>query len=404
MIDIIGGVYDERCQFPIWRQTFGSGGRAAAVIACLGSQARLHTFCSPEAKAQCLALADTFGFELASTSNAPRIAFDYFHALTPVQASPSLYPLYDPGRVLRVDAELALRFGTLEGEALVHGRRVVYDPQSPNAPVPYGQNGSTASELAIVCNSTEARALSGQTDIQSCAAALLSQAQVVVIKSGISGALVATQQGQTRVPAYLTDSVFPIGSGDVFSAAFAKAWLLDGQRPDDAADRASRATAMYCGSRVFPSQQRFEEEASKLTAFVRIRSAEQVPRVYLAGPFFTMHQMWLVEVARDELTRAGLSVFSPYHDVGVDGGSNEIARRDLQGLDGCDLVFALMDTIDAGTLFEVGYAHKAGKPVVVFAGHVQSGDLTMIEGTGALVVSDFATAIYKAAWTGWSIT
>lgn len=404
MISVVGGTYEEFCQFPLWRQTFGSAGRAAAAIASLGGSARLHTFCDPGSVGQRQAMADLFGFELAGTATAPDVAFDYFHALTPIQITPTTFPLYDSGRVLEVETELALRFGVVEGETLVRAKRAVYDPQSPYSPASYHRNGSTAADLAVVCNLSEARALTGQLGAEECAAALLApDLELVVIKSGAFGALVATRSTRTWIPAYRSDTVFPIGSGDVFSAVFAKAWLLDGARPEDAADTASRATALYCSSSALPDRQRFESDALPLQPFKPARSAERPPRVYLAGPFFTMHQLWLVEEARAELARMGMTVFSPFHDVGMTQDSGEIARQDLAGLDSCDLVFALLDTLDAGTVFEIGYTRKAGKPVVVFAQKVDPGDLTMIEGTDATIESDFATAIYKAAWTGWSI-
>lgn len=402
MISVVGGTYDEFCQFPPWRQNFGSAGRAAAAIATLGESVRLHTFCSPEAVGQREAMASLYGYELAATTAAPEVAFDYFHALTPVQVTPSIYPLYDATRVMSVDAELALRFGVVEGETKLNARRVVYDPQSPLDPAPYHRNGSAAQELALVCNLPEARLLSGQEEPADCAVALLAQGtDVVVIKAGAFGALIATAQSRTWVPAYWSESVFPIGSGDVFSAVFAAGWLA-GKRPDDAADTASRATALYCASRSLPDRSRLALDGGKLQAFKPTRLPDRPPCVYLAGPFFTMGQLWLVEEARTELRAAGLTVFSPFHDVGLISSSTEIASRDLEGLEKCDLVFALIDTLDPGTLFEIGYAHKAGKPVVGFAQSVGAGDLTMFEGAGAIVESDFATAIYQAAWTGWA--
>lgn len=403
MISVIGGTYEEFCQFPPWRQTFGSAGRAVAVIATLGSPATLHTFSSPDGIGQRQALADVFGFTLAATGAAPNVAFDYFHALTPIEITPDSLPLYDPSRRLEVDCDLALRFGVIEGETIVRAERAVYDPQSPGSPVRYHNNGSTAAELALVCNLAEARALTGQLTAEDCASSLLTDdIEVAVIKAGPFGAFVATRSIREWIPAFQSDTVFPIGSGDVFSAVFAKSWLLDTMRPDDAACTASRATAVYCGSSTFPSTRQLAESALQLVPFTPARPVTRPPRVYLAGPFFTMHELWLVEEARAELTRMGMEIFSPFHEVGMTRTSKEIAQLDLAGLDNCDIVFALLDSVDAGTVFEIGYARKAGKPVIAFAQKVNHGDLTMIEGTDAIIESDFATAVYKAAWTGWA--
>ncbi|VWC14597.1 integrase [Burkholderia lata] len=101
-ISVIGGTYDELCQFPLWRQTFGSAGRAAAAIASLGGSACLHTFSSSDGVGQRQALADLYGFELAPTVPAPNVAFDYFHALSPIHITPSDVPLYESERVIDV--------------------------------------------------------------------------------------------------------------------------------------------------------------------------------------------------------------------------------------------------------------------------------------------------------------
>ena len=61
-------------------------------------------------------------------------------------------------------------------------------------------------------------------------------------------------------------------------------------------------------------------------------------------------------------------------------------------------MFALLNGVDAGTLFEVGYARALGKPVYALAQSVRSEDLKMLEGSGCLIFSDFVTAVHHAAW------
>jgi nucleoside 2-deoxyribosyltransferase len=78
---------------------------------------------------------------------------------------------------------------------------------------------------------------------------------------------------------------------------------------------------------------------------------------------------------------------------------NRVAKLDLDGLEGCDSVFAILDGLDAGTLFEIGYAASKGIPVIAFAQCVDDRDLLMIEGNPMCrVIRDFPTAIYHAAW------
>ena len=85
--------------------------------------------------------------------------------------------------------------------------------------------------------------------------------------------------------------------------------------------------------------------------------------VYLAGPFFNMPELWLVDEARLALRGMGLKVFSPYHDVGI-GIGEDVAPKDIEALERSRAVLAIVDGVDTGTIFEVGYARALAKPVV----------------------------------------
>ncbi|TIX42544.1 MAG: nucleoside 2-deoxyribosyltransferase, partial [Mesorhizobium sp.] len=121
-------------------------------------------------------------------------------------------------------------------------------------------------------------------------------------------------------------------------------------------------------------------------------------RIYLAAPFFDLGQRWLVEEARLALIDAGADVFSPVHEIGP-GKATVVAPADLNGLDGCDVVFAILNGMDPGTVFEVGYARKKGIPIVALAENEKEEDLKMFVGSGTIVAQDFVTAIYKAIWS-----
>ena len=62
------------------------------------------------------------------------------------------------------------------------------------------------------------------------------------------------------------------------------------------------------------------------------------------------------------------------------------------------MVLALCDGLDAGTLFEVGYAVKKGLPVVAFSEQTSDEAMKMLYGTGCKVFRDFTSAIYNAQW------
>ena len=93
----------------------------------------------------------------------------------------------------------------------------------------------------------------------------------------------------------------------------------------------------------------------------------------------------------------GVPVFSPYHDVG-EGKAEDVAPKDIEKLRDCSCVFAIVDGLDSGTLFEIGYAVAIGKKVVAYVENETEGSLKMLAGTGCDIEKDFTTAIYKTCW------
>src|SRR5690606_9036630 len=136
------------------------------------------------------------------------------------------------------------------------------------------------------------------------------RAAVVVIKRGAMGALVRDQHGVGTVPAYQSQKVWKIGSGDNFAAHFAYRWLHEGRSAAESADLASRATAYYCQTRGFATPEKLASFA--LSPIVPSEAFLQGhrPKVYLAGPFFSLAQLWLIEQASTDLVAAGLQVSS----------------------------------------------------------------------------------------------
>jgi nucleoside 2-deoxyribosyltransferase len=115
--------------------------------------------------------------------------------------------------------------------------------------------------------------------------------------------------------------------------------------------------------------------------------------VYLAGPFFNLQQRWLVDVVNASLAP---HVWSPSHEVG--SGGLEVAQQDLDGLELCDAVLALLDDNDQGTVFEIGCATKMNIPTVMYAEHLDAEGSKMLLGTGTQHYDDLSTAVYKAQW------
>jgi len=403
-IAVVGGIYHERCMRPRWREIFGSAGRAASAIAAMHGAVELHGYVDrygADVVAQWATFSKTpmvMRTRVASTS----VVFDYHHGLE----TPRIHGAAEPLPEIEVGSRHIVRFGMLESDARVHGDRVVYDPQNALDPRPFHENGSTARELALVLNQHEASLMTGKKNatVEDMARELLQShgASVVVVKRGPRGALVFDGADVHAVPAYRSQEVWKIGSGDNFVAHFAHQWMQRGRTPAESADLASRATAFYCETRSFATPESLAAFNSPAIAVSARYAAGWRPTVYLAGPFFTLAQLWLVEQARDNLRSMGLTVFSPYHDVGL-GSADDVVSKDLDGIRGADFVFAIGDGLDSGTIYEIGYARALGKPAIVYCENESEENKKMIEGSGCTLAKDYVGAIYQAIWLAASL-
>ncbi|MGG5819341.1 PfkB family carbohydrate kinase [Falsiroseomonas sp. HW251] len=390
---VVGGIYRERCVWPEWKRTMGSAGRAAIAVAGFGHPVRLIGYAAPEVATEfeAEAQADDIGFQPIRAAHP--ILFDYVHGLSIPRVVPDPIVINREAPI-EVAGDVVLRFGMLEGTALVDAGTCVYDPQSAYIPERFRANGSKASRLAIVANRGEVCALGGEQEPIAAARKLMQieAAEVVVVKSGSRGAIVVTSGGEVTVPAYQTRHVWPVGSGDVFAAAFAEWWGVQGLAPEDAAGLASRATADYVESSALPINPALRSKPEH-----RPEALGHKMRVYLAGPFFSIAQRWLVDDVRRCLREMGMDVFSPVHDVGR-GPAQDVAPKDIQALRECDVVFALVDGLDSGTIFEAGFARALGKPVYCLSQAVGEEDLKMLVGTECRIHSDLVTALHHLHW------
>lgn len=307
-------------------------------------------------------------------------------------------------------------------------KRVVYDPQAGKRAELFSSYECDVDSLAIVCNLEEARAMAARIGLKNAkqrtpnalGKAILKHenADAVIVKMGFAGAHVVTAgSGRNNVPAFKGDRVFGIGTGDIYSAVFAAFWAEYGTDVFDAARLASIATGYYCNmaydllrTPVIPPD--VDALANSLTpANVDRMNDNGTPRspknkkVYLAGPFFNLAQIWLVNECHRCLSALGLDVWSPMAEAGIlsanadESSIREVVQTDLQSLDKCAAVFALLDGFDAGTLFEVGYAAKKGIPVVALCQNAPVHALTMMEGNDICqVYDDLAIALYTLGW------
>jgi hypothetical protein len=398
-IAVIGGVYNETCSFPWRTAVLGSGGRAACVLANLGHSVNLFSAADIHTEGIFNPIADSF---LRISCDFRRLdhsaSFYYSHPL----AQPEIrYPRSNFG-----DEPLTcpyhnktLCFGMLEGMTSVSGDRVVYDPQSPDRPL-WFRTRNSAKQLAYILNEREAKALTGETAPELAGALIASReaAEVVIIKRGPLGSLVWTPQGMQEIPCYRTPIVYKIGSGDVFSAVFFLEWAVNNRTPIEAAHGAARATAIYCATGGEPQVIRPGcYDLEKIPWATASRTAPAIKSIYLAGPFFTTSQRWLIGEAYRTLVSFGMKVFSPLHDVGI-GLPETVVAQDLRGIDDSSLVYAIVDGADSGTLFEIGYARAKGIKVIVLAESQDGESLTMLSGSGCRIYSDFSASLYGCCW------
>ena len=397
MITITGGTYREQCLHPDFDMQFGSGLRACRAIRALDGSAEIefHTFCSAPNELFLSMFEDTYKIKTHKYLATDSIGFYYDYPLR----TPIIYPrpdLITKEKEIQFEADHILSFGMLEGNARVKGKKVVYDPQSPVSPKSFKETNSEAEELAVVINLKEAQKIAKKETVEEIRHYFfeVENVSVLVIKMGPKGAMVYTANEQTVIPVYRTGSVWPIGSGDVFAAIFAYHWMEGNRSPVEAAKKASFSTAIYCNSRSFRFEYAGYQEDIKPIEIPEFPTGQ----IYLAGPFFTFAQRWLINEVLNNLGHLGMKVFSPLHEVGLGEPGSDVAKKDLAGLDNCKIVFAVLDGLDSGTLVEIGHALKMGIPVIAYVENESKEDLTMLIGTNCIIEKDLTTALYKCLW------
>src|SRR5581483_4230406 len=146
-LHVVGGVYREYCVHPRSNEIYGSAGRAALAIATLGTPVVLHSYMDDDA----LQVINEKGiwldtFEAIQTKVSGILGFTYLHnmAVPDIRGVPA-----QPYPSLTVTEEKIVRFGMLDGDAVVHAEWAVYDPQNVRSGQPFGANGSSAKHLAL---------------------------------------------------------------------------------------------------------------------------------------------------------------------------------------------------------------------------------------------------------------
>ena len=392
---LLGGTYKEFNEFSSSEVIYGSGIRALETILSLDNNACIdyHTCCREFAKIVKLRYASNNNLKWYITDSED-ISFYYIHPFNLSGINPRPDYFNSNHKFFDIEGDDVLVFGMLEADFRLKSKRVVYDPQTSVRPVLFSKTGSHVEDLAYVLNVHEANVLTGEKDIDKQAGFLFEneRCRCVIIKNGAKGAYVYDNSidKKSYISAYITPKVNCVGTGDVFSATFAYYWFR-GLSAVDSAVLASKSVACYAT---------FGTTKDLSMMLKNFSFSQLVPKhhgqIYLAGPFFSVSQRWLICEFYKALKQENVQVFSPLHNVGI--GGVETAELDIIGLKKSNVVLAIADGLDAGTMFEVGYAIKQGIPVVVFNSCEQGNDIQMLAGTGCDIVNDFVTAIYKSIW------
>lgn len=396
---IVGGTYSEICSEPDWNNIYGSGLRAVHVILENDKEENVEFYtCADKSNKEYL---EYYEFTYPKLKNfiqhiphSPQFYYD--HPLKTPIILPRPDILSKQLVNINVEGENILAYGMIDANIKINGKKVVYDPQSPVNPQSFKSTLSSAEKLITIVNIDEARTISGYSDISDIKNYFFNneECHALIIKMGAKGAyLFQDKISETiHIPVYETKKVWSIGSGDVFAAFFAMNWFKEVDIIESAR-LASKATSIYCNSKdllLLPFLDTFD--------FPEL-SIPNIPKgqIYLAAPFFTFGERWVANQARNALKGIGLNVFSPFHDVGH-GKAFDVVHKDIEGLNDSEIVFAIVDGLDSGTLFEIGYAIAQNKKIVAFVQNESEESLKMLEGTNCIIEKDFTTAIYKLYW------
>lgn len=400
---IIGGTYIEKCFEPQWSEIYGSGLRAVQLILEFDETQKIKYITCGDVNIQqhlkgVSLIYKNLEYEIIDFFTV--ISFTYDYPLRAPFINPRLDLYSQKDRLLKAEGDNILIYGMLEATFNVNADKVVYDPQSPINPQLFSSTSSTCNNLVTIINYTEACRMSNEKELKDIKDFFFSKENVyaLIIKMGAKGAYLfenINDEGK-NIPVFKTEKIWTIGTGDIFSAFFAYNWF-NGTNLFDSAMLASKAVAIYSKSKslsILNSISNFK--------FNPLFIDERRPKkIYLAGPFFKFTERWLVNEIYSNLKDFGLDVFSPYHDVGP-GNAELVVNKDIEGLDECEVIFAIIDGLDSGTLFEVGYAIAKNKTVIAYVQNETEESLKMLEGTECVIEDDLSTAIYKTYWYAFS--
>jgi nucleoside 2-deoxyribosyltransferase len=101
-------------------------------------------------------------------------------------------------------------------------------------------------------------------------------------------------------------------------------------------------------------------------------------KVYLAAPFFTYNQIALVQGVEDMFaTLKDYELYSPRSEGIIlkdmpphrrKEFTRKVFDRNIEKIEWCNIIVAIIDDRDPGTMFEMGYGHARNKRIVSYTG------------------------------------
>lgn len=394
MINIIGGTYREIDYDEILVELFGSGFRGVKFLLENDCDVYFTTVGNEETKIfleENQKVYTKLKYDLVPHNEL--ITFKYSFPLD----NPTIFPnILNITKVnsLSVNAQNIIAFGLLEADYLIDGDKVVYDPQTSIKPNKFSDFGK-AKELVYIVNKNEAHSIAESENIDVIKEYFFHKEKAIafIIKDGPFGATLYYEDKVIRIPSYITNNVYKIGSGDIFTTSFGYYWMYKKLSIEESARYASKSTAIFCDIKAYIDVTNFSNFGFKEFNYKSMENKQ----VYLASPFFAISELILVDKIRNAFLSFGIKVFSPFHDVGI-GNSEFIAKKDIEGINNSDIIFCLFDNYDSGTLIESGYSLAKGKKIIGYHRTCEDEKLLMLKGSDIQYYNHLTTAVYKTIW------
>jgi hypothetical protein len=394
---VVGGTYLEECDWPEWRRLMGSGVRAALAVSEVSPGGELFTFVDQKARDDLIATMSERGVKAHAQERPTPITFYYKHPLTsPPQLEPEIPPR--EGEAWTVAGSVVLAFPLLESKIVVNADRAVFEISRRDENEDVARDDDIArgeiSSLALIAAENEIPMTNG--DFRDSAVRLMSahNADLMIVRKRAGGGILFDGEVTHEIPAYIAREWFKIGAGNVFCAMFAHYWGEQRMDPLQAADFASRASAIYAGAPAGALPVAGESLVSPLERF----DPSARCKIFVASPCRSMAQQWLLDQAIRGLWDLGVETVSPY-ELGLDGVPPK--GGDVGSvLDDCNAVLVLAEGADIGSVLAVGLARVRRLPIVVLEEEVRDGRLDLWHGTQCEIARDFASAVYRSMIAG----